>query len=93
MTPWLHILIAALIPTVILLGGSVLLFLLEQPVLAVILPVPAAVICLLAFMKVVPARCPDCGGDAYLRRSRVKRFYYECVNCGILEKVDCSLDD
>lgn len=93
MTPWRHILIAALIPTLILLGGSILFFLMGRPTLAVVIPIPAAVICLLGFMKLVPASCPDCGGKAYLRRSKEKKFYYECAKCGILEKVDCSLDE
>lgn len=93
MTLWQHILVAALIPIVILLGGAILLFLLEQPVFAVLLPIPVAAICLFALMKLVPARCPDCGGKAYLRKAREKGFYYECAECGVLDKVECSLDE
>ena len=93
MSPWRHIFIAALIPTVVLLGGSIIFFIAGRPLLSILIPVPVAVIFLFVFMKLVPAKCTACGGKAFLKRSREKRFYYECVKCGILEKADCSLDE
>jgi hypothetical protein len=85
-----HILIAAFIPISMLLGGPILFLAIGQLPLAVLVPIPLAVLLLFAFMKLVPARCPECGGKAYLKRSRKKRFYYECVKCGIIENKDCS---
>jgi len=93
MKTWQHILIAALIPIVILLGGSILFFIIGQPSFAILIPIPAAALSLYAFMKLVPARCPECGGKAYLKRSSEKKFYYECVNCGVIKKAECSLDE
>ena len=93
MAPWLHILIAALIPSMVLLGGSILFFIIGQPLLAVLIPIPVAGLFLYAFMKLVPATCPDCGGRAYLKRSRAKKFYYDCVTCGVLENAECSMDE
>lgn len=93
MSIWLHILIAALIPTSILIGGSVFFLVTGQLHLALLLPIPLAVVALVFFMKLVPARCPDCGGKAYLKRSMEKKFFYECLSCGPLEKTDCTLDE
>jgi predicted RNA-binding Zn-ribbon protein involved in translation (DUF1610 family) len=93
MSTWQHILIAALIPSIILLGGSILFFIIGQPLFAILIPIPAAVSALFAFMKQVSAKCPDCGGKAFLKRSNEKKFYYECLNCGVLEKPECSLDE
>jgi hypothetical protein len=93
MPTWLHILIAALIPTGILLGGSVFLIVTGQMPLAVWVPIPVAVISLYLYMKLVPARCPECGGKVYLKRSKERRFYHECKACGRVGSTECSMDE
>ena len=93
MPPWLHILVATLIPTCILIGGSSFFMLTGQFQFAVLIPIPLTVLALLAFMKIVPARCPECGGQAYLKRSKEKLFYYECRKCGRVGNTECSLDE
>ena len=93
MQTWQHVLIAALIPTIILLGGSILFLVSGQPLIAILIPIPMAALFLYGYMRLVPARCPDCGGKAYLKRSKEKKFFYDCVNCGVLEKAECSLDE
>ena len=65
----------------------------EQFQLAVLIPIPLAVILLYAYMKLVPARCPECGGKAYLRRSKEKLFYFEFQKCGRVGKAECALDE
>ena len=69
MPTWFHILIAALIPTCILIGGSSFFMLTGQFQFAVLIPIPLTVMAILAFMKLVPARWPECGGKAYMKRS------------------------
>ncbi len=93
MPTWLHILIATLIPTFILIGGSSFFLLSGQLPLAVLVPIPLAVLALWAHMRLVPARCPECGGKAYLKRSKDKLFYYECQKCGRVGNTECSLDE
>ena len=93
MPTWLHILIAALIPTFILIGGSSFFLLSGQLPLAVLIPIPLTVLVLWVFMKLVPARCPECDGNAYLKRSKDKLFYYECAKCGRVGNTECSLDE
>ena len=93
MPTWVHILIAALIPTCILIGGSSFFIVTGQFQFAVLIPIPLTVIALWAFMKLVPARCPECGDKAYLKRSKEKQFYYECKKCGRVGNTDCNLDE
>lgn len=90
---WFHILIAALILVSILLGGSVILFITGLLILAVLVPIPLAVLALWLFMKTVPARCPECGGKAYLKRSSEKQFFYECPKCGTVSSTECKYED
>ena len=89
---WLHILIAALIPTGILIGGSSFFMLTGQFQLAVLIPIPLTILALWVFMRLVPARCLECGGKAYLKRSKEKLFYFECQKCGHVRNTECSLD-
>jgi hypothetical protein len=93
MPTWLHILIATLIPTFILIGGSSFFMLTGQFQFAVLIPIPLAVLMLFVYMKLVPARCPECGGKAYLKRSKEKLFYFECQKCGRVGITECSMDE
>ena len=90
---WLHLLIAALIPISILMGGTILFFYIGQFGLAILVPLPLTALLMFIFMKLVPARCPECGGKAYLKRSKEKRFYYVCVECGPIDNTVCKLDE
>ena len=93
MPTWLHILIATLIPTCILIGGSSFFMLTGQFQLAVLIPIPLTILALWVFMRLVPAQCPECGGKAYLKRSKEKLFYFECQKCGRVGNTECSLDE
>jgi len=93
MPTWLHILIAALIPACILIGGSTFFTVTGQLPLAVLIPIPLTVLVLFVFMRFVSSKCPDCGGKAFLKRSKEKLFYYECVKCGRVGNTECSLDE
>lgn len=93
MPTWLHILIATLIPTCILIGGSSFFMLTGQFQFAVLIPIPLAVVTLFVIMKLIPAKCPECEGKAYLKRSKEKLFFFECKNCGQVGNIDRSLDE
>jgi hypothetical protein len=73
------------------MGGSIFLFYIGQFGLAILVPLPLTALLMFAFMKLVPARCPECGGKAYLKRSKEKRFYYVCDECGPIDDTDCKL--
>jgi len=38
------------------------------------------------FTHSVPAACPQCNGNAYGKKSPEGRFYFECSECGHIQK-------
>ena len=41
----------------------------------------------------VPVRCPKCSGKAYAKKSPKGDLYYECTECGHIEKTGWSQSD